>query len=160
MKESREQLENLLRCFYDEEQVVQAASDIEAAESLLAADSPLPRPEVLFHIKQSLRQKAAALSRKRQLYRHILTAAAACLAAAIGLWNIHLRIESPVGLQKIMVRDFFADDAVQAISSSLDDISEQIYTGSSSGKEDSWANEVGNEIEEMVLIAQADFWKG
>lgn len=164
MRENRDQLEQLLRCFYDEEQTLQAASEIEAGESLLETERPLPRSEVLVQIKQLLKQRAAVLSSRRRFYRRILTASAACLAAAITLmWSIHQRpvfSETSVVLQVQMVQDFFSDDAVSDFSSTLDGISEEIYTGYSDAKSNSWESEVGNEIDEMVLIAQADFWKG
>ncbi len=166
MKENRHQLETLLRCFCEEAQAAQFAEEIEACEKLLADDSPLPRPEVLTAIKQTLRQRTAALARKRHLYRQMLTAAAACLAAGVGLlWSLHHQSPEavpvqPVALQSSMVQEFFTDEAVSEISSKLDDITEQLHADSSSNRADSWEAEINNEIEEMVLIAQADFWKG
>lgn len=166
MKENRHQLETLLRCFYEEAQAAHFAEEIEAGEKLLANDSPLPRPEVLANIKQALRQRTAALARRRHFYRQVLTAAAACLAAGVGLlWSLHRQspdaISVPtVTLQSSLVQDFFTDDSVSEISSKLDDITEQLHTDSSSNKVDSWEAEINNEIEEMVVIAQADFWKG
>jgi len=59
-----------------------------------------------------------------------------------------------------MVQDFFTDETVSEISSKLDDITEQLHADSSSNRTDSWEAEINREIEEMVLIAQADFWKG
>jgi hypothetical protein len=165
MRENREQLEELLRRFYDEDQASQTASEIEAAEAYLDAESPLPRPEVLNRIQQSLRQRAAILSRKKRFYRRLLTAAAACLILAAGLLMQTLRqshVLPPVafGPQNKLIQDFFTDDAVAEISSKLDDITEQVYDDSASDKNNSWETEVDSEINEMTLIAQADFWKG
>lgn len=165
MKENRKQLEELLRRFYDEEQAVQAASEIESAEAYLAAESPLPGPDVLAEIKRSLLKRSAVLSGKRRFYRRAWIAAAACLALAVGLlWNLQQRTGGPlsprVALPDAIVQEFFSDDAVSEISSKLDDISEQIYDGSDSEKNDPWTTEVDSEIEDMVLVAQADFWKG
>lgn len=166
MKESREQLEKLLGRFYDEEQAVRAVSEIEAGDAFLAAGaSLLPRPEVIARIKTSLEQRLAVRAKRKIVSRRILTAAAACLVAAISLlWVVGhhwiLSSESPVALGTSDLQEFFSDDAVSEISSTLDDISEQLYAGETAGKENSWETEVGNEIEEMTLIVQADFWKG
>ncbi len=165
MKESRDQLEHLLRRFYDEEQALQAASEIASAESLLAAASPLPRPEVVAELKSSLKRRAEVLAARKRFYRQILTAAAACAPIAVGLlWSGRqshpVHSDHPVVLQTKMVEDFFSDEGVSELSSTLEDISEQLYTVSPEDKNDSWESEVDSEIEEMVLIAQADFWKG
>ncbi|HRU14122.1 MAG TPA: hypothetical protein P5017_00180 [Anaerohalosphaeraceae bacterium] len=166
MKESREQLEKLLGRFYDKEQAARAASEIEGGDALVAGGmSPRPRPEIIAHIKASLEQELAVRAKRKIVSRRILTAAAACLLAAISvLWVVgHHRIlpsESPVAIGTTVIQEFFSDDAVSEISSILDDISKQIYDEEIAGKNDSWETDAGNEIEEMTLIAQADFWKG
>ena len=165
MKENREQLEKLLGRFYDKEQAARAASEIEGGDALVGGMSPRPRPEIIAHIKASLEQDLAVRAKRKIVSRRILTAAAACLLAAISvLWVVgHHRIlpsESPVAIGTTVIQEFFSDDAVSEISSILDDISKQIYDEEIAGKNDSWETDAGNEIEEMTLIAQADFWKG
>jgi hypothetical protein len=166
MKESREQLEKLLGRFYDEEQAARVASEIEVGDALVAGGmSPRPRPEVIAHIKASLEQELAVRAKRKIVSRRILTAAAAGLLAAISLlWTVgyHWTLSSkpPVALGTTVIQEFFSDDAVSEISSTLDDISKQLYDEEIAGKNDSWETEVGNEIEEMTLIAKADFWKG
>lgn len=166
MKESREQLEKLLGRFYDEEQAARVASEIEVGDALVAGGmSPRPRPEAIAHIKASLEQELAVRAKRKIVSRRILTAAAACLLAAISLlWTVGyywtFSSKSPIALGTTVIQEFFSDDAVTEISSTLDDISEQLYDEEIAGKNDSWETEVGNEIEEMTLIAQADFWKG
>ena len=98
--------------------------------------------------------------------RFILSAAAACLLIGVGLFWYHAVQPSPpplkmVNLSPDVVQDFFTDQPVEKIASDLDEVSEQMYAidteEESIFEEDLAAIE---EMEEMDLLTNNDFWKG
>ena len=171
MKETRKQLNKLIRDFYDESESAQIARDIEEADSLLAScDIPTPRAEVIEHIKQRMIRRSAAMHRKTIVLRSMLTAVAACLLIGAGLlWILGYQISpQPPGntaglaLKSEVLQEFFSDDTTAEIASYLDEISDELYTVDTSGWGSPWQQELDavEEIEEMDLLTNTDFWKG
>ena len=163
MKETKKQLNDLIRAFYSESEVRQIAGDIEEADNLLASfESPMPRAELADQIKEKLiRQAAARRHHKTMTLRSMLSAAAACLLIGVGLILFQI-VVPPVQaqLEPGVVQAFFSEQPVETITSNLDEISEEIYTVQSSGDDGSWQTQTVQEIEEMDCLTSSDFWKG
>lgn len=164
MKETRKQLNNLIRDFYDESEAVKMAREIEDADTLMASVKTFgPRAEVIEQIKQRMLRQSAAMHRKTLLFRPILAAAAACLLIGAGL-ILYQVLVPPVQaeLEPGVVQAFFSDQPVEKITTNLDEISDQIYVIHASGWDSTWEEEVKavEEIEEMDLLTDTDFWKG
>lgn len=171
MKETRKQLNKLIRDFYDESEAMQIARDIEEADRLLTAcDAPRPRTEVIEQIKQRMIRRSAATHRKIILLRSMFTAAAACLIIGTGvLWmmGIHPSPAPPgntagFAVQNEVLQDFFSDDTSARIATDVDEISDALYTVDTSIWDSPWEEELNTveEIEEMDLLTNNDFWKG
>lgn len=162
MKETKKQLNDLIRAFYKESEARQIAGDIEEADALISTfESPMPRGELARQIKDKIIRQTARRHRKTLTLRSMLSAAAACLLIGVGL-IMHQTLISPDGevLGPGVVQAFFSEQPVEKITSNLDEISEQIHTVQSSGWDSSWETEVNEEIEEMDRLTNSDFWKG
>jgi hypothetical protein len=162
MKETKKQLNDLLRSFYSEAEARQIAGDIEEADTLLASfESPMPRAGLADQIKEKLIRQAARSRRKTLTLRSVLSAAAACLLIGAGLILFQI-VVPPVQaqLEPGMVQAFFSEQPVETITSNLDEISDEMYAVQSSGDESSWEVRTVEEIEEMDLLTSSDFWKG
>lgn len=162
MKETKKQLNDLIRTFYGESEARQITGDIEEADALISAfESPMPRAGLAEQIKEKLIRQAARRHRKTLALRSMLSAAAACLLVGAGLIMYHILISSArADLDPRVVQAFFSEQPVEKITSNLDEISEQIHTTQSSGSDSLWEVEVVEEIEEMDRLTNSDFWKG
>ena len=167
MKETQKQLNNLLREFYDESAARQISRDIEEADRLLADAAPVqPGEELVEHIKQTIGRKSVSIPvRKTFPLRSVLAAAAACLLIGAG-WLLYQAVQRPSQAPDknlaINVNEFFSDETGAKIASDLDEISDQMYVVSSSGWDSPVEGEYETveEIEEMDLLTNNDFWKG
>lgn len=165
MKENKKQLNDLTRTFYDESEAAQMSREIEDADALLASfDSPCLRAGLADQIQADMRRRSAAIHRKTVLLRSLLSGAAACLLIGAGLFWMLRQQAAPVltAGADLNVQEIFSDETAASIASDLDEISEQIYAADVAGWDRLWDTELRTiqEIEEMELLTDNDFWKG
>lgn len=165
MKETREQLNQLIHNLYDRAEAEIICREIEEADATLSSfQTPRPRPEFIEEMKRSMLRRSAAIRRKTVYIRTLLIGAAACLLIAAGLfWGLQTRTPTGRTADAIVdVQEFFSDETTTAIASDLDEISSQIYAVEVSGQDGLWEEESAavQEIEEMELLLNTNFWKG
>ena len=145
----------------DPSQARTMADEIEQAESMLAAaETPRPRPELLEDIKYLMIRRQRSIQQRKFIRRMVLTAAAACLLIAASLFLNKSFVSPAQQGSSIASAGARADTAVEEVSAELEEITDQLYSVRSSIW-DSPEEEFGlDEIEDMQLLQEKDFWKG
>ena len=168
MKETQEQLNKLIRNFFDESAARQVSRDIEEADRMMNAfGDPQLRDTLPEQIKKRMIQRAASLPRRRISLRLVLSAAAACLLIGVGLFWIQAIQNSRnlsvtiTDLGPDVMQDFFTDQPVEEITLDLDEVSMRLYAVDA-GEDSLFEEELETieEIEEMDLLTDNNFWKG
>ena len=162
MKETPEQLRELIRRFYDLEHAEEIAAEIEQAEARIAS-FPSPRQRRKRHFSVP-----AAVGGTKPIYLWRLAAVAACLAAACTLFiyrhSMSLIGPIPRHSSTLMISWEQTPDEngfVQQAASELDDISAQIEDLQASHWDTSpaWQEDI-SDLENSDWITNTNFWKG
>lgn len=167
MKETPQQLQEMLRQFYGPDESRQIAEDIAQAEARMASvPSPRMRPEALSRIQGRV---AACRGRSYARLWQTAVAAAACLAIVSTLFVINrpspdvIAPQPPVAMavqswEAELLADF---EEADVIASELDDISNQLQDLQASQWDEPapWQQDLF-ELENSDLITSTSFWKG
>jgi cytochrome c biogenesis protein ResB len=178
-KENKEELQSLLRKFYDEAEAEQAAETIEAGERILNSyPAPEPAEATKWRIKAAVakalqekrqsafsprcRSVAAGGGLRRSVYRVLATAAVIIIMLAVGV-----KIIEDGGVQKtespMVVIDTGAGGVMDAkaavLSEEVDQVERQLATIKSGQINDEQADDA-DELETEYLTIASDFWKG
>lgn len=155
-----ENLKDLLKNFYDEEQSMEFIHNMEFSEKILSATrEPAPSQETIDNIKRMIsKNHSHRLSWE-------LSAAAAAILIIVSLFSVKIFYEKSDSYQSTITAtqwessNFSIDDnEFFAINTSLNDISEQMLTLSEENN-----NELANSIVELetdMVDLENNFWKG
>jgi hypothetical protein len=168
----RENIEELLKKFFDAEKAKEASEDIEKGEQILRKNpAPEPDEEIILVVKSKaagviLEKKAKNF--RRTVYKTAAIAAAIIVITAVSVKMLEKEIASPEGVAPIAettttiqkTNDIFGDDAeIETLAAEVEQIQNELLAlqlGSTNGNGE---NDI-IEVEMNLMDIGSDFWKG
>ena len=168
----RENIEELLKKFFDAEKAKEAAEDIEKGEQILRKNpSPAPDEEIILVVKSKATRailEKKAQNFRRTVYKTAAVAAAIIVITAVSVKMLEKEIAGPEGVAPIAetttalqkTNDIFGDDAeIETLAAEVEQVQNELLAlqlGSTNGNGE---NDI-IEAEMNLIDIGSDFWKG